>query len=171
MKNTNAIPNLLSGANERELLTLSVAEITDALMADYKNFSSGIQEGISIPGKLQEPRMAHSSILYAEGLRLAQTHLDEAKKLIIASLFNFNEQAKDWLAVKEIGEAVNPHFDIFDAILTVYHTDTRAIRWLRENGEQQLLDNILKSIKDFEDYKAEERRKEEERKELFRANS
>lgn len=137
----NNTTNFIFGATERELVTLSMAEIIDGLMADYKSFSSGIQAGIRIPDKKVEPRMAHSSILYAEGLRLAKTHLELAKKLILASLF--------------------------DAITAKDRINIRSIEWLKANDEAELLKKVLKAIKDFEDYKAEERRKEEEEKKKY----
>lgn len=163
----NMTSNFLFGATERELVTFSMAEIIDGLMADYKSFSSGIQEGIRIPDKKIEPRMAHSGILYAEGIRLAHTHLELAKKLILASLFDFTDQASYWLAVKEMKEEQKQDFDIFDAITAKHHTNTRGIEWLKANDEVELLEKLLNAIKDFEDIKAKEREEEEKRKEAM----
>ena len=103
MTNNSSISNFIFGASERELLTFSMAEIIDGLIADYKSFSHGNDEGILIPKALQEPRLAHSCILYSEGLRLAHTHLRLAKKLILASLLNGDIRASQWL--KNNGEA------------------------------------------------------------------
>lgn len=103
MTNFNTTPEFIFSASERELLTLTLAEIIDGIICDYKSFSKGIEEGIKIPEKKQEPRLMHSCILYAEGLRLAHTHPELAKKLIFASLFNASNRALDWLRAN--GEA------------------------------------------------------------------
>lgn len=101
-------PNFIFSASEHELITLSLAEIIDGLMTDYKSFSRGNKAGVEVPKSKQEIRMAHSCILYAEGLRLAYTHLELAKKLILASLFANNERAAEWLTlngeVKQVKE-------------------------------------------------------------------
>lgn len=168
MNNTS---NFLFGATERELVTLSMAEIIDGLMADYKSFSPGIQAGIRIPDKKVEPRMAHSSILYAEGLRLAKTHLELAKKLILASIFDYSDQICYWFAVKEKKDKENEEkgikekFDILEAITSLHHTNTRGFEWLKANEEVGRLEDLLKAIKDFEDYKAKKREEEEKKKE------
>lgn len=146
MANINSTSNFIFGASERELLTLSISEIIDGLLADYQSFSTGNLPGVNIPDRMVEPRMAHSCILYAEGLRLARTHLELAKKLILASLFDITEQAEEWLANAD-----------------KHHTNARAIDWLKANNEADLLTKVLKAIQDFEDYKAEERKKEEKK--------
>lgn len=164
MTNLNLTSNFIFGATERELATLSFAEIISGLMNDYKSFSAGTQAGIRIPDSKQERRISHSCILFAEGLRMAQSNLDIAKKLILASLFDFNNYVNYWLAVKEKEEKKNPDFDILEAISADSHISTRAFAWLKANKEAELLEKVLKAVKDFEDYKAEERRKEEEEK-------
>lgn len=97
MRNYNTTSNFIFCAPERELITLSNSEILSGLLADYKSFSRGIAAGIWIPEELQGPRMGHACILYAEGLRLARTHLELAKKLILASLFYHQDRATEWL--------------------------------------------------------------------------
>lgn len=158
--------NYLFSATERQLLTLSLAEIIDGLLADYKSFSQGNAPGIRIPKDKLEPRMGHSCILYAEGLRLAHTHLELAKKLITTSLFYFSDQATYWFAMeKKIKEEMKKKneqrdIDILDIITASYHPATRAVAWLKANGEADLLRDMLKTIKDFEDFKAKMREAE-----------
>lgn len=103
MRNYNTTSNFIFCASERELITLSNAEILSGILADYKSFSRGIAAGIRIPEELQGPRMGHACILYAEGIRLAHTHLELAKKLILASLFYHQDRATEWLTIH--GEA------------------------------------------------------------------
>ena len=130
MINFNSTPNFVYSASERELLTLSIAEILDALIADYKSFSHGNDAGIQIPKSLQEPRLAHSCILYAEGLRLAQTHLRLAKKLILASMFNEDVRASQWL--KSNGEA-----KVLETMLEIIAQFEEAKRKEREKQEEE----------------------------------
>lgn len=157
MTNFNSTPNFLSGASERELLTLSMSEIIDALLADYKSFSHGNDAGIHVPDKKQEPRQTHSCILYAEGLRLARTHLRLAKKLILASLFESNEPAAQWLAVNG-----NVNVDA-SAFADIFGCNARIAEWLAANGEIESLKTILYSIAEAEARK-EAARKEAEKK-------
>ena len=97
MRNFKTIPNFLFGATERELFNLSNEEIVGCLFDDYESFSHRNEEGIEIPERLLEPRETHAGILFAEGLRLAHTHLELAKKLILASLFEYSQRAAEWL--------------------------------------------------------------------------
>lgn len=165
MTNFNSTINSIFGATERELLTLSLSEIIDGLMNDYKSFSRGTDAGIKIPDNKVEPRMSHSCVLYAEGLRLAQTHLDMAKKLILASIFDFNDQALFWLNVerkakeKAEKEGKEDDFNLLDAIAKMNNCRTRALAWLQEYGEAQQLETLLKEISEFEAFKAAEREK------------
>lgn len=126
MSNMNTTSNFIFGATEHELITLSLAEIIDGLMTDYKSFSRGNEPGVEVPKEKQEIRMAHSCILYAEGLRLAYTHLELAKKLILASLFANNERAAQWLTlngeVKQVKELMKRIAD-FEASKAAKRTD------------------------------------------------
>ena len=97
MTNFNNTPIFLFSASERELFTLSNEEIVEGLFADYKSFSHRHEEGIEIPERLLEPRATHAGILFSEGLRLAHTHLELAKKLVLASLFEYSQRAAEWL--------------------------------------------------------------------------
>lgn len=99
MSKMNTTSNFIFGATEHELITLSLGEIIDGLLTDYMSFSRGNNAGIEVPKEKQEIRMAHSCILFSEGLRLAYTHLELAKKLILASLFANNERAAEWLTL------------------------------------------------------------------------
>lgn len=90
MENINTTPKSIFGATEHELLTLSLAEIINGLKKEIKSHKKGTGESI-----------AHSSILYAEGLRLAYTHLELAKKFIMASLFDTNTRSVEWLIAND----------------------------------------------------------------------
>jgi len=171
MANMNYSSEFIFSAPERELLTLSIAEIIDGLMADYKNFSHKNDAGIRIPEKKQEPRMSHSCILYAEGLRLAHTHLNLAKKLILASLFDFVQQANYWFMIerkskeeeekaKAEGKLIEKTFDLIEALSELNHYSTRAIAWLDANDGTDELRILLREIKAFEDFKTAMRKKE-----------
>lgn len=160
----NTTTNFLFSASERELVNLSLKEIIDGIMADYKSLSYGNQEGIRIPEKKVEARMSHSSILYAEGLRLVQSHIELAKKLILASVFDYSDQIYYWLALKDMEKQENRDLDILEAIASMHHTSTRGFEWLMAHDEVEQLEKLLKSIKEFEDYKAKEREEEEKRK-------
>lgn len=166
MTNFNITSNFIFGASERELITISFAEIIAGLVADYKSFSKGNEAGISIPQNKCESRMGHSCILYAEGVRLAHTHLELAKKLILASLFDYSDQIYYWLALKERAKK-NENFNVLEAITSVHNTDTRGFEWLKANNEVELLETLLTAIKDFEDSKAKKREEEEKRKEAL----
>lgn len=90
MENINTTPKSIFGATEHELLTLSLSEIIDGLKKEIKAHKKGTGKSV-----------AHSSILYAEGLRLAYTHLELAKKLITASLFDTNTRSVEWLIAND----------------------------------------------------------------------
>lgn len=175
MTNFNSTSNFIFGATERELSTLSLREIIDGLMADYKSFSSGTSAGIHIPSGKQEPRMSHSCILFAEGLRQASVHLELAKKLILASLFDSNAGLGNWIAANEDSDMLEKIFRkiVKSEELTLreklilantFGFNVRAAKWLADNDEVKHLESLFKLIAEFEAYKAEERRKEEERK-------
>lgn len=90
MENINTTPKSIFGATEHELLTLSLAEIVNGLKKEINAQTKGTDKSI-----------AHSSVLYAEGLRLADTHLELAKKLILASLFDNNTRSVEWLIAND----------------------------------------------------------------------
>lgn len=159
MTNFNSTPDSIFSATERELLTLSFDEILSGLINDYKSFSRGADAGISIPNGKQELRAAHSCILYAEGLRLTQAHLELAKKLILASLFDFSSQAKSWIDAERMAEKEKENFDVLKAIASFPSYNTRPFAWLKEHGGEEYLKSLLKDIADFEDAKAAEREK------------
>lgn len=77
-----------------------------------------------------------------------------------------SNQATYWFAVekkmkeemKEKGEQID--IDIQDIITASYQPATRAVAWLKTNGEVELLRDMLKTIKDFEDMKARMREAE-----------
>ena len=121
MRNFKTIPNFIFGATERELFNLSNEEIVGCLFDDYESFSHRNEEGIEIPEKLLEPRETHAGILFAEGLRLAHTHLELAKKLVLASLFEYSQRAAEWLRnngmAKELEEFIKKVTD-FEAFKT-----------------------------------------------------
>lgn len=106
MRNFTETPNFIFSALERELLTLSIEEIIEALVADYKSFSHGNDEGIAVPEDLLEKRLSHSCILCGEGCRLALRLPELGKKLVMACLFYSNERAEEWLTIHGEGEAV-----------------------------------------------------------------
>lgn len=115
--------------------------------------------------------MSHSCILYAEGLRLAHTHLNLAKKLILASLFDFEPQAYYWFNVerrtkekeemeKMAGKSPKKRFDLIETLSELNHYSTRAITWLNENDGADEVKSLLREIKAFEEFKSAERKKE-----------
>ena len=161
MTNMNMTSDFIFGASERELLTLSMAELIDGLMADYKGFSRGTDAGISIPANKLETRMAHACMLYAEGLRLAHTHLELARKLLLASLYDFTSQANNWFKAEETAKENGEDFDLLREIARFPHYSTRSFAWLKENGGVDDLEALLRQIKAFEDSKAKERKREE----------
>lgn len=172
MANKTITSNSIFSASERELVTLSMSEIIDGLLLDYKSFSHGVQAGISVPDNLQEPRVSHSCILYAEGLRLARTHQEQARKLILASLFESNAKATDWFAEEdttddveatlmkaEAGQRLTSEDDLL--LFCTFGFHARAVKWLAANGGMNLLTTVFKEIKDFEAYKTAARIKNE----------
>lgn len=173
MTNRNFTPNYLFSASERELLTLSFAEIISGLVADYKGLCRGNEVGVHVPDKMQEPRMMHSCILFAEGLRLAPTHLDLAKKLIMTSLFESNARAASWFAEKNdpaelwaiLQKIEGEQALVFEEELLLFRLfgfHARAVIWLVAHGSMHQLKEIFKAIEDHEAFKTEERNKEEE---------
>lgn len=158
MTKSNSIIESIFGASERELLTLSLAEIIDGLMQEYKSFSRGIEAGINIPDSKAEPRMSHSCILYAEGLRLAHTHLELAKKLIFASLLNFNSTAREQLERKAKEEKYSEKVNPLDALVNPAGHNIQAFAWIKANGEAEQLEKLLREIDKFEDSKENERK-------------
>ena len=175
MTNFNSTSNFIFGASERELSTLSLREIIDGLMADYRSFSSGTSAGIHIPSGKQEPRMSHSCILFAEGLRQASVHLELAKKLILASLFDCNASVGNCINALKGSDKLEEILRKFamdaelkpEELLLLANTfgfNVRAAKWLAANNEMRQMEALFKLIAEFEAYKAEERRKEEERK-------
>lgn len=171
MTNFNITPNFIFCATERELLTLSLADIVNGLTADYKGFSRGNEASIRIPENQQEPRMSHSCILYAEGLRLAHTHPELAKKLVLASLFDSTARAAQWFAVKPDESAVftvirkiaeNKELNDEEVMLlpNFFKFNVRTALWLINNGATDLLVEVLENIASHEAFKAAERRKE-----------
>lgn len=183
MTNMNSISNFLFGASEHELLTLSLSEIIDGLMNDYKSFSQGDGAGIRIPDSKQEPRMAHSSILFAEGARLALTYPELGKKLVLASLLDNHERAAFWTLLKLKSKSE----DIINVIRKIangeelsgkellvfvnyFGFNKRAAEWLMSCGEVKMLERLIKDIEEFEAFKAAERkRKKEELEEEIKA--
>lgn len=189
MTNMNSTSNFLFGASEHELLTLSLSEIIDGLMNDYKSFSQGDGAGIRIPDSKQEPRMAHSSILFAEGVRLALTYPELGKKLVLASLFNNHERAAYWTVERLSRESEKDEVkcrrmssvgDEAPNILTIlrmladheglsteeiillanyFGFNIRVVRWLDSYGELLLLEPLIKKIEEFEAFKAAERKR------------
>lgn len=183
MKNMNSISNFLFGASEHELLTLSLPEIIDGLMNDYKSFSQGDGAGIRIPDSKQEPRMAHSSILFAEGARLALTYPELGKKLVLASLLDNHERAafrtlfqlesKSENIINVIRKIANGE-ELSDKELLVFVNyfgfNKRAAEWLMSCGEVKMLERLIKDIEEFEANKAAERkRKKKELEEEIKA--
>lgn len=183
MKNMNSISNFLFGASEHELLTLSLSEIIDGLMNDYKSFSQGDGAGIRIPDSKQEPRMAHSSILFAEGARLALTYPELGKKLVLASLLDNHERAAFWTLfqleskseniINVIRKIANGE-ELSDKELLVFVNyfgfNKRAAEWLMSCGEVKMLERLIKDIEEFEANKAAERkRKKKELEEEIKA--
>lgn len=183
MKNMNSISNFLFGASEHELLTLSLSEIIDGLMNDYKSFSQGDGAGIRIPDSKQEPRMAHSSILFAEGARLALTYPELGKKLVLASLLDNHERAafrtlfqlesKSENIINVIRKIANGE-ELSDKELLVFVNyfgfNKRAAEWLMSCGEVKMLERLIKDIEEFEANKAAERkRKKKELEEEIKA--
>lgn len=183
MTNMNSISNFLFGASEHELLTLSLSEIIDGLMNDYKSFSQGDGAGIRIPDSKQEPRMAHSSILFAEGARLALTYPELGKKLVLASLLDNHERAAFWTLfqleskseniINVIRKIANGE-ELSDKELLVFVNyfgfNKRAAEWLMSCGEVKMLERLIKDIEEFEANKAAERkRKKEELEEEIKA--
>lgn len=183
MTNMNSISNFLFGASEHELLTLSLSEIIDGLMNDYKSFSQGDGAGIRIPDSKQEPRMAHSSILFAEGARLALTYPELGKKLILASLLDNHERAAFWTLLKlksksediiNVIRKIAGGEELSDKELLVFVNyfgfNKRAAEWLMSCGEVKMLERLIKDIEEFEAFKAAEReRKKSELEEEIKA--
>lgn len=163
----------LFSAPERELVTLSMSEIIDGLVNDYKSLSHGVQAGVQIPEKLQESLISHSCILYAEGLRLAHTHLELAMKLIMASLFESNARAANWFAeekktddsikviLKKVEAQQKPGYEDDQRLYSIFGFHARAVKWLAANGGIEYLKKVFKEIEDFETFKAAERNKKE----------
>lgn len=173
----NITPEFISCASERELLTLSLDEIIDGLMADYRNLNFRHNPGIDVPDQLREPRQTHSCILYAEAQRLAPAHLDLAKKLVLASLFDFSHQVYAWLQIKKEADNVakklgkKERFNLLEALARNSHYSTRPIAWLMDNGEGKQVETYLNTIAKFETFKEAEReriRKEEEERKMAR---
>lgn len=183
MTNMNSISNFLFGASEHELLTLSLSEIIDGLMNDYKSFCQGDGAGIRIPDSKQEPRMAHSSILFAEGARLALTYPELGKKLVLASLLDNHERAAFWTLLKlksksediiNVIRKIANGEELSDKELLVFVNyfgfNKRAAEWLMSCGEVKMLERLIKDIEEFEANKAAERkRKKEELEEEIKA--
>ena len=174
MTNYNSTPNYLFSAPERELLTLSSAEIIDGLKADYESFCRGNDAGVRVPDKMQEPRMAHSCILFAEGLRLAKTHLEQAKKLILASLFDCNIKIAGWFAdengsdgiwavLKKVEDNKELAFEDELLLFRVFGFNARSVIWLAAHGNRPQLEEVFKAIEDYEAFKREERNKKEDK--------
>lgn len=176
MTNMNSTSNFLFGASEHELLTLSLSEIIDGLMNDYKSFSQGDGAGIRIPDNKQESRMAHSSILFAEGARLALTYPELGKKLVLASLFDNHERAAFWTLFKLESKSENKDKNLVDVVgkiangeelsdreLLVFANyfgfNRRAAEWLLACGEVKMLERLIKDIEGFEAFKAAERKR------------
>lgn len=171
MTNFNTTPNYIFCASERELLTLSLAEIIEGLQADYKSFSGKTDAGIRIPESKQEPRMSHSCILYAEGIRLAHTHLDLGKRLVLSSLFDNIERVAQWYAamgekpklkplLKKISEFDQLELNEKIILANIFGHNTRAVLWLATHGEVKQVEAFLKNIEDYEKHKAELRENE-----------
>lgn len=183
MTNMNSISNFLFGASEHELLTLSLSDIIDGLMNDYKSFSQGDGAGIRIPDSKQEPRMAHSSILFAEGARLALTYPELGKKLVLASLLDNHERAAFWTLLKlksksediiNVIRKIAGGEELSDKELLVFVNyfgfNKRAAEWLMSCGEVKMLERLIKDIEEFEANKAAERkRKKKELEEEVKA--
>lgn len=172
MKNMNSTSNFLFGASEHELLTLSLSEIIDGLMNDYKSFSQGDGAGIRIPDSKQEPRMAHSSILFAEGVRLALTYPELGKKLVLASLFDNHERAAFWTffqqeskseniinVIRKIAKGEELSDKEFLVFVNYFGFNKRAAEWLLSFGEVNVLERLIKDIEEFEAFKAAERKR------------
>lgn len=170
MENFNFTSDFIFSATERELLTLSLDDIVRGLMADYKSFSRNQDAGINIPKERREPRMSHSCILYAEGLRLAHTHLELAKKLVLASLFDCNEGTGRWVAangdfgkmeaiLKKMVKAEDLEFEDKLLLASVFGFNARIAKWLAVNGEIKQIEELCKLIAEFEARKAAERKK------------
>lgn len=86
MENYKPTLESIFSATEHELLTLSLSEIVNGLKKENTSNKRG-----------KDASITHSCMLYAEGLRLANTHPELAKKLILASLFDINVRAAKWL--------------------------------------------------------------------------
>ena len=169
MTNTNMTSNFIFGASERELLTLSMAELIAGLVADYKSFSQSINKGIDIPKSKRDLRMGHACILFAEGVRLAWSHPELGKKLIFASLFDLSDRVPEWFQLRELLEKREQKpVDILDLIASSGMYNTRPFAWFMANGETDDLSAFLNEIKAFEDWKAAERKKKEEEEEARR---
>lgn len=187
MKNMNSTSNFLFGASEHELLTLSLSEIIDGLMNDYKSFCQGDGAGIRVPDSMQEPRMAHSSILFAEGARLALAYPELGKKLVLASLFDNHERAAFWTLLKLKSKSEDKEKYIINVIRKIakgeelsgkellvfvnyFGFSQRAAEWLLSCGEVNVLERLIKDIEEFETFKAAEReRKKSELEEEIKA--